>query len=312
MSRLKLKVSMKKYVFLLSAAAALGILSAKAQDEDTMKVKRKVPKEIIIREDGSKDKKTVIVIEDGKVTIDGKPASDWEGGKVTIMPDGDGVYQLKRRLDDDQVVQFKMLQDRFDGFNQVRLGVYSANNEKGAEVTKVEDSSAAFKAGLKAGDIINKVNESPISDPEILSKVIRDHQAGDVVTVHYLRGDKEEETKVTLEKPKEFEFKKLTLRMDRPFGWSPRPRLGANIQDMEDNTGVKVLRVNPESPAAKAGLQKDDVITSIDGKKVTNVDDAMDALQDEEKTEYPVTVNRGGNTVTLQVKIPKDLKSGTL
>ena len=201
--------------------------------------------------------------------------------------------------------------------NGVRLGVYSSENEKGAAVTSVIDSSAAFKAGLKEGDIITKVDNSPISDPEALSKVIRDHKAGDVVAIHYLRGTDEKEVKVTLEKTKEMEFKELLMRpgMDFKFdgfrGWNHRPRLGANIQDMEDSSGVKVLHVNPESPAAKAGLQKDDVITAIDGKRVKGVDEAMDALGDQEdKYHYPLTITRAGSSMTLQVKIPRDLKSG--
>jgi serine protease Do len=328
---------MKKYIYVLTAAAALISLSAKAQDgqDDGGKSKEKHKKgqEIIIREDSDKKGKTTVVIDDnGNVTVNGKPATDWDGGKITILPDGggDNMLYFKRDLDMDMAARindevaaqnrkFKVMFDRVyvDG-KGARLGVYSKENEKGAEITDVVDSSAAFKAGLKKGDIITKFGESPISNPDVLSKVVHDHQPGETVSVHYLRGDREEETKVTLQKQKEFEFRTLTMRPDMKLNFSPwpglgRPRLGANIQDTEDSTGVKVIRVNPESPAATAGLQKDDVITSIDGKPVKGVDDALDVLKDlGEKYNYPVTVNRGGTTVNLQVKIPRDLKSATL
>lgn len=317
---------MKKYVYLLTAAAVAISFTAKAQDDvivDKSKDKEKhKPKEIIIKEDKEKGKTVVVIDEDGNVTVNGKSASDWDGGKITILPDNrDDIFYKKLELDDDmagQAMKFKVLTDRFDAFG-VRLGVYSSENEKGAEITQVTDSSAAFKAGLKVGDIITKVDNTPISNPEALSKAIRSHQVGDAVSVHYLRGDKEELTKVTLEKPKDLEFKELVMRpgMKLNFNGYPgfygRPRLGANIQDTEDSTGVKVIRVNPESPAAKAGLQKDDVITSIDGKKVRGVDDAMEALRgNEDKYNYPVTVSRGGSSLSLQVKIPRDLKVGTL
>jgi len=317
---------MKKYFFFLAAAVAFTSFSAKAQDDQDGVVKPKAKhkaKEFIIREDNPGEK-TIVVIEDGKVTINGKPASDWSGGKVIIRPDQDGDHLI---MDDNpykvftykapKAMKLDMLTNELG--NGVRLGVYSSENEKGAEVTSVIDSSAAFKAGLKEGDIITKVDNSPISDPEALSKVVREHKVGDVVTVHYLRGTDEKEVKITLEKNKQMEFKELMFQPGMNFkfdgfrGWNHRPRLGANIQDMEDSSGVKVLHVNPESPAAKAGLQKDDVITAIDGKKVKGVDEAMDVLGDEEdKFNYPLTITRGGSSMTLQVKIPRDLKSGTL
>ena len=105
----------------------------------------------------------------------------------------------------------------------------------------------------------------------------------------------------------------MELKMDGFRDFKRRPRLGANIQDTEDNSGVKVIQVNPESPAAKAGLQKDDVITSISGQKVTDVNGAMDVLNDnEDKNNYTIVVNRAGSTVTLEVKIPKELHTGSL
>lgn len=306
---------MKKYLFLLTAAFAVISLSAKAQDGEGAPKEKHKPKEIIIRDNGNKDKgKTTIVIdEDGKVTVDGKPSGDWEGGNVTIVPD---LMGAKMRLDRDmeaQTIKLKMLQDGF-AFEKVRLGVYTTEDEKGAKVTRVTDSSAAFKAGLKEGDIITKVDNSPISNPDALSKIIRDHKPGDAVSIHYLRGDREEQARVTLEKPADT-FKTFTFDMAPRinFRYFGRPRLGANIQDTEDTTGVKVLHVNPESPAETAGLKKDDVITSIDGKPVHSVDQAMEVLGDDgDKFNYPVTVNRAGATVTLQVKIPRDLKTGTL
>ena len=311
---------MKKYVFLLTAASAIISLSAKAQQDDVKAKEKHKPKEIIIREDKDKGKTTIVIDEDGKVTVDGKPSGDWDGGKVTIVPDRGDFFldgqNLKFEKDfNNQVIRLKTLQGGF-AFDQVRLGVYSAEDEKGAKVTRVTDSSAAFKAGLKEGDVITKVDNSPISNPDALSKTIREHKAGDVVTVHYLRGDREEQAKVTLEKPVET-FKTFTYnvapRINFGPGWFGRPRLGAHIQDTEDTTGVKVLTVNPESPAAKAGLQKDDVITTIDGKPVHDVEQAMDVLGDAgEKYNYPMTVTRNGATVTLQVKIPRDLKTGTL
>jgi serine protease Do len=342
---------MKRYFIYLTASLTLTAFAARAQqgqsqgqsqsqtqvqiqedkDQDSQtqdgktKVKRKGYKEIIIKSD-DKDKKTVIVIDGGKVTIDGKPMEDWKDGSISIrrMPDFPGFNQgepFTFNFDfpyDESVKKYKLLQDVYDP-KKVRLGVYTKENEKGAEITQVIDSSAAAKAGLQKGDIITKVGESPISDPGALSKVVRDHQPNDKLTVNYIRDGKEAQTQVTLDKPREMEWRDLVLRPDVNFklkklqGFGTRRRLGAHIQDTEDTSGVKVLQIDPESPAATAGLQKDDVITSIDGKKVTSIEDAMDVLGDEEdKFTYPITVNRAGQSLTLQVKIPHELRSANL
>lgn len=328
---------MKRYVLFMTAAAALGSLSVRAQDDGSPDVKQQAPKEIIIKKISPDEKgKTVIVIDGDKVTVNGKPASAWGKGKVIVLP-GDGLgeaFTLGKppfppeafaKMQKDIRLKILDARDAMGDNSRVRLGVYTKENEKGAEVTRVMDSSAAFKSGLKEGDIIVKVNDSPISDPEALAKVVREHQPNEEVTVKYIRDGREETAKVTLEKPKVKRFENLTFGPgqwnidgfkglgDGFEGFMRRPRLGAHIQDMDDSSGVKVLQVDPESPAAKAGLQKDDVITAIAGQKVTGTDQALDVLRDSgDKHEYTVTVNRGGTSVTLEVKIPHELKSATL
>lgn len=320
-------------VAIIATAAAVSSARAQDNDGDATDVKKKAPKEIIIKKLDNDEKRTVIVIEGGKVTVNGKPAGEWGKGKVMIVPDEpflreDGPDLVLRKAETDRMlrdVRVKMLDVRDAMGSSVRLGVYTKENEKGAEVVRVDDSSAAFKAGLKTGDIIVKVGESPITDPEALAKVVRTHKPDEKVNLTYLRNGRQETAEVTLQKPKAFIINDLGFSPDQ-FKFDGfkgmgdnvrimmrRPRLGAHIQDMEDSTGVKVLQVDPESPAATAGLQKDDVITGIDGQTVTGTDQALKALKDtEEKHSYSVTVNRGGQTVTLQVKIPHELKSATL
>jgi len=312
---------MQRLVFFMATIATLTAFSAKAQNEDAAPKAQKAPREIIIKKGKSGENgKTVIVIDGDKVTVNGKPSDQWDDGSVVIIPDmGPDMARLGKKMKEMKEMKFNFYTDRMALGEKVRLGVYTKENEKGAEVVRVSDSSAAFKAGLKEGDIITKVNDSPISDPEALSKAIHSHEPNEQVTIAYIRSGTESTAKVTLEKPKELVIKNLMfrpgmeLKMDGFRDFKRRPRLGANIQDTEDNSGVKVIQVNPESPAAKAGLQKDDVITSISGQKVTDVNGAMDVLNDnEDKNNYTIVVNRAGSTVTLEVKIPKELHTGSL
>lgn len=90
-------------------------------------------------------------------------------------------------------------------------------------------------------------------------------------------------------------------------------KLGIKIQDTEEGNGVKILDVDKESPADKAGLKKDDIVTEVGGKKVSNTDDAREQLQDsQEKSSYTIKARRNGNEMSFDIKIPKKLKTANL
>ena len=90
-------------------------------------------------------------------------------------------------------------------------------------------------------------------------------------------------------------------------------KLGLKIQDTEDGNGVKVIDVDNNSPADKAGLKKDDIITEVGGKKIKNTDEARDQLQENaEKAAYNIKAKRNGNEMNFDIKIPKKLKTANL
>ena len=92
-----------------------------------------------------------------------------------------------------------------------------------------------------------------------------------------------------------------------------RPKLGLRIQDTEEGGNVKVIDVEEGSAAEKAGLQKNDLITEIGEKAVTNTDDAREQLREnKDKSSYTIKVNRNGSAKTFEVKIPKKLKTANL
>jgi serine protease Do len=74
----------------------------------------------------------------------------------------------------------------------------------------------------------------------------------------------------------------------------------------------KVKLVTKDTPAAKAGLQPDDVIISFNGKKVATFEDFGEQIRDVSVgTEVPLEVERGDEIVDLKLKIgsrtPRDI-----
>ncbi len=90
-------------------------------------------------------------------------------------------------------------------------------------------------------------------------------------------------------------------------------KLGLKIQDTEDGKGVKVLDVDKDSPAEKAGIKKDDIVTEIGGKNVSNTDDVREQLHENmDKSTYSIKANRNGSALNFDIKIPKKLKIANL
>ncbi|MDX6642977.1 MAG: hypothetical protein QOD76_939 [Solirubrobacteraceae bacterium] len=90
----------------------------------------------------------------------------------------------------------------------------------------------------------------------------------------------------------------------------PRPLPPHARRRFTTDTGVEVVDVVAGSPAERAGLRPEDTIVELDGSPITGVD-ALQRLMvaDRIGTTVPVTVLRGGNTLSLEL-VPVEL-SGT-
>lgn len=78
--------------------------------------------------------------------------------------------------------------------------------------------------------------------------------------------------------------------------------LGVQIGDAQTGVGAIISRVEPDSPALKAGLQAGDVVTAIGGKAITGADDLsarVSTFKPGDRT--TVTYRRNGSTKTADV-----------
>ncbi|MFE9652692.1 S1C family serine protease [Micromonospora sp. NPDC006431] len=68
----------------------------------------------------------------------------------------------------------------------------------GVRLNAVEPSGPAAAAGLRAGDVVLRLNRHPMTDPTDLVALVRKYAPGSVVTVEYRRGTTRQNTSVTL------------------------------------------------------------------------------------------------------------------
>jgi serine protease Do len=79
--------------------------------------------------------------------------------------------------------------------------------------------------------------------------------------------------------------------------------IGVALADADD-AGAKVAQVIPESPAEKAGLLVDDVITSVDGKPTSSREDLIALIREHSPgQQVTLAVRRGEKRFTAKVKL---------
>jgi S1-C subfamily serine protease len=97
-------------------------------------------------------------------------------------------------------------------------------------------------------------------------------------------------------------------------GFIKRGYLGVSSQPVEipaaqrggrqQETGLLIVRVDADTPAASGGILLGDILLSLDGQTVTSVEDLQGLLSgDRVGKAVPVEVIRGGNLTSLQVTV---------
>jgi putative serine protease PepD len=78
------------------------------------------------------------------------------------------------------------------------LGVTPAAANGGVKIASVENGSGADSAGLKAGDVITKVDGTAVTSPQQLRAIISRHKPGDSISIEIRRGGDTKTVKATL------------------------------------------------------------------------------------------------------------------
>jgi serine protease Do len=178
----------------------------------------------------------------------------------------------------------------------------------GALVADVSPDGPAAKAGLQRGDIIEDLNGRSVLDSEELSVEISQMAPGSVAHLTVFRNGQTLQKDVTLG----------TLPTIGKGESAPGAGPGAALQGLEvqsltpdirqqlnlsaDVQGVVVSNVDPNSPAAVAGIQQGDVIEEINHKPVHNMDEYQAAASGIGSQPALLLVYRNGMTVYLVVQ----------
>jgi Do/DeqQ family serine protease len=176
---------------------------------------------------------------------------------------------------------------------------------QGALVSWVESGGPADKAGVEQGDVILRVNGAAVNDSNDLRNRISSVAPGETVTLDIVRDRNERSVRVTLGEVPSGERAAVRSSESRgELGMTLErltPELARQLRIEGSMTGVVVSAVQPGSAAARAGVNRGDVIRKIDGRDVSTPAQVRDALGQSRDRPAVVVVEREGRSLFLAI-----------
>jgi serine protease Do len=149
---------------------------------------------------------------------------------------------------------------------------FGMDKPAGAVVGSVERDSPADKAGIEPGDVVIKFDGTPINRSGELPPLVSEVVPGSKAVVTVLRQGKTKEMTVTVGEMKTTQAKGKQANDDQAkLGLAVRPLTDKERKEARVVSGLVVEEVS-DGPAEKAGIQTGDVILSVNGELVANVE----------------------------------------
>jgi serine protease Do len=220
-----------------------------------------------------------------------------------------------------------------------RAAALKLKEERGVEVTMVDQDAPAGKAGLKAHDVILSFNGAKVDGVEQLRNLIHDTPAGRNIALGISRDGKPMTVNVQLGTRKQYA---AAMVPGRPMRFAmpdvpmpPMPpmdfdipqfsvlqfsaRNGVVVEDLtpqlgeffgvKNGEGVLVRAVEKGSPAEAAGLRAGDIIVKVGGDHVACTSDWKRLIRQQRGGNVPLGIVRDKREQSLSLKLPEQKTS---
>ncbi len=161
--------------------------------------------------------------------------------------------------------------------------------QRGAFVSQVMPNSAAAKAGVKAGDVITSLNGKPISSFAALRAEVGSMPIGSKVQLGLVRDGKPVNVSLELQQSTQNQVDSGNI-----FSGIE----GAEMSNNGKEEGVVVNVVKANTPAARIGLKKGDIIVGANQQPVKNLGELRKII-DSKPSVLALNIQRGDTSIYL-------------
>lgn len=191
----------------------------------------------------------------------------------------------------------------------------------GLVIIAAPDESLGAKAGLKVHDVLVQLNDEKVGTTDKLKQWLGEN-SGKSVRLKLLRAGKPQEVQVTPKKPESAKVHLRWAAKDLLLATEERYRIGVTLSEADDTLraqlrlasgeGLVVTEVLKDSPAAGAGVQLNDVLIVLDGKRLTTVEAINIQIQEIKDRAVEVRLLRSGKEMAVQVAPRKSTDAAAL
>ena len=261
------------------------------------------------------------------------PANGWSGGGYTVMLATDTAYPGEEESTG------SYLGVDITDITPERVSALKLKDERGVEITMVDQDAPAGKGGLKEHDVILTMNGTNVESGAQLRRMIRETPPGRVVTFGVSRDGQPLALKVQLadrhktaayaHHSKDFKFEMPPMPslpdFDLPVSVvvvhssmrsglmveNITPQLG-EFFGVKNGKGVLVRSVEKGSRAERSGFRAGDVIVRVNDQTVHDTSDFTHALRSTSGGAVAVGIVRDKKEQTLTLSLPEQKSSGEI
>ena len=187
---------------------------------------------------------------------------------------------------------------------------FGLDRPRGALIAQVGRDSPAERAGLQSGDVIVAFDEEPIETSADLPHIVGLIAPGNRVEALLVRDGDEQSVTVEVGALASDQVARVDAGVSvdgslQLLGMRVAEAEADTLADLGLSGGVVIEAVEPDSPAAEAGVREGDILTRLGSRPISRVSDVTAAADDlASGSSVPARLIRGRSPLFIGIRIP--------